>query len=104
MTKITELPLMEVILKAEEKHGLTTHMVVEAVRKDDEKEELEPDENSVLWWVEFENDKKIFETFSEVKKFLLEDAIATGEGPKVVMEEPEVYEFEEVTELDGDEE
>ena len=103
MTKISELPLMDLILQAEEKHGINTHMVVEAVSKDEE-QEIEPDEDSVVWWEEFEYNKKIFYTFSEVKKYLLEEAVANGDGPEVKIEYPDVYEFDEVNELDREEE
>jgi hypothetical protein len=85
MSKLSELPFMEVILKSEEKHGINTHMVIEAVSKDDNEED-EPDEDSVVWRVEFENEEKIFETFSEVEKYLLEDAVVTGDGPEDIQE------------------
>ena len=94
---------MDLILQAEEKHGINTHMVVEAVSKDEE-QEAEPDEDSVVWWVEFEYNQKIFYTFPEVKKYLLEEAVATGDGPEVTIDYPNVYEFDEVNELNGDEE
>ena len=76
---------METIFDAEKKHGVTTHMVIEAVSKTEEESE-EPTEDEVLWWVEFENMKKTFENFDDVQTFLLEEVVATGEGPEVVID------------------
>lgn len=77
--KISELPLMEVILAAEKKHGTDVHMVIEAVPKNDNSPE-DPSgatEDDIVWWVEFENIVKPFEKFDDVRKFLLEEASAT---------------------------
>jgi hypothetical protein len=82
MRYISDLPLMYTIMQAEKKHGVNTHMIIEAIPKNDE-ELNSPTENDVCWWVEFENDKKIFETFDEVQKYLLEDVVAKGNGPVV---------------------
>ena len=77
---------METIFDAEKKHGVETHMVIEAVPKT-ETEPEEPTEDDVVWWVEFENIKKTFENFDDVKSYLLEEAVATGKGPEVQIEE-----------------
>ena len=75
---LSELPINRVIMSAEEKHGHDIHMVIECVSKAD----LEPfasgeeTEDSVSWWVEFEDQIQTFQTFSEVEKFLLEDAVS----------------------------
>lgn len=96
MALVSELPIMDVAMQAEEKHGIDTHMVIEVVLKnpkevdeDDETFETdydEVDEEDVLWWVEFENQQLVFETFDMVKHFLLEESVKTGEGPEVVIE------------------
>jgi len=85
MRKLNELPLIETIFDAEKKHGIKTHMVIEAVPKT-ETEPENPTENDVVWWVEFENLAKTFENFDDVKHFLLEEAIATGEDSEVEIE------------------
>ena len=76
---------METIFDAEKKHGIETHMVIEAVSKT-EKESDEPTEDEVFWKVEFEDIKKTFENFDDVQKFLLEEVVATGEDPLVVID------------------
>jgi hypothetical protein len=96
MALISELPIMDVAMQAEEKHGIDTHMVIEVVLKNpkevDENDETfetdydEVDEEDVMWWVEFENQHVIFDTFEMVKYFLLEECVKTGEGPKVEIE------------------
>jgi hypothetical protein len=86
MSYITDLPLMSVIMQAEKKHGINTHMIIEAIPKTEDEIEY-PTESDVCWWVEFENEKKIFETFGEVQKYLLEEVVAKGDGPVVEFEE-----------------
>ena len=81
MTRLlSEIPVSQTILDAEERHGTTTHMVIECISKEDIPEDNLEDEteDSVYWWVEFENQIMSFETFDEVKKFLLEDAVSEG--------------------------
>ncbi len=75
---LSEIPLFELIRDAEKKHGINVHMVIELMPKDDSSPENieEATEDDVIWHVEFEKIKKDFKTFSEVKKFLLEDAVA----------------------------
>lgn len=96
MAFISELPIMTLAMEAEEKHGIDTHMVIEVVLKnpkevdeDDltaETDYDQVDEKDVMWWVEFENQQIVFDTFEMVKHFLLEEAVKTGEGPEVVID------------------
>jgi len=96
MALVSELPIMDIALQAEEKHGVDTHMVIEVVLKKpkevDENDETfdtdydNVDEEDVLWWVEFEYQQLVFETFNMVKHFLLEEAVKTGKGPEVVID------------------
>jgi hypothetical protein len=76
--KLSELPLMDVILAAEKKHGTNVHMVIEAVPKNDNSPEDigGATEDDIVWWVEFENLVKSFEKFDDVKKFLLDEVVA----------------------------
>lgn len=76
--KLAELPLMDLILAAEKKHGIDIHMVIEALPKDENSPEdvNGATEDDVIWNVEFQNISKSFEKFDEVKKFLLEEAVA----------------------------
>lgn len=78
MTRLADLPIMEVILAAEEKHGIDTHMVIEAVpkHKDSPSEMEDASDDDVVWYVEFKNIIKTFFSFDDVKKFLLEEANA----------------------------
>ena len=100
MALVSELPLFGLAMEAEEKHGVDTHMVIEAVLKDiDDEDEIDPgevEEEHVLWWVEFENEVKIFDDFQMVRYYLLEEAVKTGNGPKVIIEsEMSDYDSEE---------
>jgi hypothetical protein len=72
-TKLSDLPIFELVIKAEEKHGEKTHMVIEAVSKDPNKEVSDFDitTDDVIWWVEFKDQKKTFETFNEVENYFL---------------------------------
>jgi hypothetical protein len=67
-------------MDAEERHGKDTHIVIECIAKEDipEFHNGEETEDSVYWWVELEDQIKTFETFAEVEKFLLEDAVSSG--------------------------
>jgi hypothetical protein len=79
MTRLlSELPISKTIIDAEKKHGIDTHMVIECISKEEIPEQnIEGEtEDSVYWWVEFENQIQTFETFDEVEKFLLEDAVS----------------------------
>ena len=95
MALISELPIMDVAMKAEEKHGEDTHMVIEVVLKEYVSENLEDPmynpayvgEEDVYWWVEFENEIKIFDNFLLVEHYLLNEAVKTGNGPKVIINE-----------------
>jgi len=73
---LNDIPLFELIFAAEDKHGEKTHMVIEAVSKNPEKEinEMDLTVNDVVWWVEFKDDKRVLDTFEEVQKYFL------GEG------------------------
>jgi RAB protein geranylgeranyltransferase component A len=77
---------MEVILAAEEKHGVDTHMVIEAVpkHKDAPDKMEEADDTDVVWYVEFKDIVKTFFNFDEVKTFLLEEANANA--PSMVIQ------------------
>jgi|TARA_B100000035_G_scaffold295247_1_gene286177 hypothetical protein len=93
MALISELPIFQVAQEAEEKHGVDTHMVIEVVLKPYVAEALEGDdedydpsyvgEDDVYWWVEFENEIKVFDSFAVVKDYLLNKAVKTGDGPTV---------------------
>ena len=91
MALVSELPLFGLAYDAEKKHGVDTHMVIEVVLKGvDNEDKVDPstlDESEVMWWVEFENEKRIFDSFELVKHYLLEEAVKTGNGPKVEVEQ-----------------
>lgn len=79
MTLVSDIPILQLASEAEQKHGEDTHMVIEVVLKEDVPE-LALDSNEVttddvLWWVEFEDQQRIFDEFDCVKKFLLEEAV-----------------------------
>jgi len=80
---LTEVPIVSVAMKAEEKHGVDTHMVIEAVARESSNNlDLDPalvDISDVVWWVEFEDQIKTFDSFDEVEKFLLVEAVASKE-------------------------
>lgn len=68
---------MDVAIQAENKHGEDTHMVIEIVIKENVEENKGIEsltEDDVLWWVEFEDEQKIFDTFEMVSHYLLEEA------------------------------
>lgn len=79
MTLISDIPILQLAFEAEEKHGEDTHMVIEVVLKEDVPEsKLDSNEvttDDVLWWVEFEDQQKIFDEFDCVRTFLLEEAV-----------------------------
>lgn len=90
MALVSELPLFGLAMEAEKKHGVDTHMAIEVVLKDvpddDEIDPGEVEEEHVMWWVEFENDVKVFDNFEMVRHYLLEEAVKTGNGPEVIIE------------------
>jgi hypothetical protein len=80
MTLLSEVPIFNLALAAEKKHGEHTHMVIEAIPKD---ENANTDINNVsvndvVWWVEFEDQVKTFNTFDEVSRFFMEEAVASS--------------------------
>jgi len=93
MALVGELPIMELAIKAEEKHGEDTHMVIEVVLKEHVTKELEASdynpayvgEEDVYWWVEFEDQIRVFDDFRMVEHYLMEQAVKTGSGPTVVI-------------------
>lgn len=84
---LTEVPIISIAMQAEEKHGEDTHMVIEAVAKNpDSNLDIDPsgvDVSDVVWWVEFEDQVKTFDTFDEVERFLLVEAVASKPEPVV---------------------
>jgi len=78
MTLLSEIPFMETILAAEEKHGIDIHMVIEAMPKTEESPENmdEAEDIDVIWKVEFQEIVKFFENFDDVRNFLLNEAVA----------------------------
>lgn len=104
MALVSELPILDVIKRAEDKHGLDTHMVIEVLFKEPEEpeqtilpesDESEVEEDKVIWLVEFENQKMIFDSFDLVTSFLLEEAVKTGDGPEVEIDYVEECDDEE---------
>jgi hypothetical protein len=79
-TPLSELQIQKVIMDAEKKHGHETHMVIECVSKENLEEFAsgEETEDSIYWWVEFEDQIKTFETFSDVENFLLNEAVSSN--------------------------
>jgi hypothetical protein len=75
-----ESELSNLIFEIEEKHGYNVHMVIEPIFDSETNEQTS-------WWVEFENDKRIVETFDDMKKYFLEEVIVTGDGPVVECED-----------------
>lgn len=104
MALISELPIFQLALEAEEKHGEDTHMVIEVVLKPGIEEDIidevgsedyDPSrvgEDDVHWWIEFEDQIRIFDSFQMVRHYLLEQAVKTGNGPKVIFNDDELNE------------
>ena len=82
MTRLAELPIMETILAAEEKHGIDTHMVIEAIpkHKNSPEDMEEANDDDVVWYVEFKDIVKTYFNFDDVRKFLLEEANVNDPG------------------------
>lgn len=72
---LSEIPLFDLIFAAEDKHGEETHMVIEAVSKNPDKEinDMDVTTDDIVWWVEFKNDQRVLDTFEEVEKYFLRD-------------------------------
>jgi len=106
MALISELPMFDVAMRAEDKHGADTHMAIEVVLKPKIAEMVEDafynpsevNEEDVYWWVEFENEIKIFDNFSLVENYLLNQAVKTGDGPKVIYNDNELNDKEDYDE------
>ena len=104
MALISELPILGLAMEAEEKHGQDVHMAIEVVLKEGIEQDIIDDvgnedydpqlvgEDDVYWWVEFEDQIRIFDKFVAVRHYLLEEAVKTGEGPKVVYSDEELNE------------
>lgn len=100
MALISELPIFDLAQRAEEKHGEDTHMVIEVVLKEYVAEKLEGEEEDydpsyvgeedVYWWIEFENQVKIFDNFTLVEDYLMNKAVKTGDGPKVIFRDEDL--------------
>lgn len=77
---LSDVPIMKLALAAEEKHGEDTHMVIEAIPKNNDvtTDMNEVSVDDVVWWVEFQDQVKTFNTFDEVEKFFLEEAVASS--------------------------
>ena len=77
---LSDLEISRVIMSAEERHGIDTHIVIECVSRENIPDFVSGDETEdmVYWWVEFEDQVKTFGTFAEVEKFLLEDSESSG--------------------------
>lgn len=79
MALVSDIPIIDLIKEIEEKHGEDTHMVIEVVVKNEDHVDIDEDnignlkESDVLWWVEFENDQKVFDNFSMVKHYFLNE-------------------------------
>tara|TARA_Y100000385_G_scaffold285075_1_gene344309 strand:+ start:725 stop:1015 length:291 start_codon:yes stop_codon:yes gene_type:complete len=69
---LEDLPLMELIKNMEDKYGAETHMVIEckpiAGRESDELNTTRTaTEEDVVWYVEFKEEKYLFEDFWEMR-------------------------------------
>jgi hypothetical protein len=75
---LSEIPLFDLIFAVEDKHGVDTHMVIEAVSKNPNKDvdDFDITDDEVLWWVEFKDDRKVLNSFEEVRTFFLEECEA----------------------------
>lgn len=79
MALVSDIPIFSFIREIEKKHGEDTHMVIEAVIKNEEYSNVSEDdignlnEEDVLWWVEFENEQKVFDNFAMVKHYFLNE-------------------------------
>ena len=81
MRYLSDIPILQVAQQAEEKHGVDTHMLIEAVIKDEFKEYFESNEldfateDQILWWVEFEDQQAVFDDFDMVSNYLLNEVV-----------------------------
>ena len=81
MRYLSDIPILQVAQQAEEKHGVDTHMIIEAVIKDEFKEYFESNEldfateDQILWWVEFQDQQAVFDDFDMVSNYLLNEVV-----------------------------
>ncbi len=75
---LEDLPLLPLIKEMEEKYGIDTHMVIECMpmsgRTPDAMEvegTVTPTEEDVVWYVEFRDEKYMFEDFWEMRFHML---------------------------------
>lgn len=109
MASLANLPIMELILAAEEKHGTDINMVIEVMPKnvngDENVEENNPfmspsednevQDTDVVWYVEFKDIKRYCNSFEEVKKFFLEEMDENSVNLVVPISPVEVIESEQ---------
>jgi ribosomal protein L7/L12 len=74
--KLEDLPLMELIKNMEDKYGVETHMVIECMpiagrESDDPVATKLATEEDVVWYVEFRDEKYMFEDFWEMRFHML---------------------------------
>lgn len=73
---LEDLPLMPLIKEMEEKYGVDTHMVIECMplagrESDDPSASKLATEEDVVWYVEFRDEKYMFEDFWEMRFHML---------------------------------
>ena len=74
---LEDLPLMPLIKEMEEKYGVDTHMVIECMpiagreSDDDAVSTKVTTEEDVVWYVEFKDEKYMFEDFWEMRFHML---------------------------------
>ena len=73
---LEDLPLMQLIKDMEDKYGVDTHMVIECMpiagrESDDPSATKLATEEDVVWYVEFRDEKYMFEDFWEMKFHML---------------------------------
>lgn len=73
---LEDLPLMQLIKDMEDKYGVDTHMVIECMpiagrESDDPSATKLATEEDVVWYVEFKDEKYMFEDFWEMKFHML---------------------------------
>ena len=71
-----DLEVSKLISQIEKKHGYQVHMAIEPVFDAETREQYG-------WWVEFENDSRLVESFDDMEKYFLEEMVAKGDGPVV---------------------
>ena len=73
---LEDLPLMQLIKDMEDKYGVDTHMVIECMpiagrESDDPAATKLATEEDVVWYVEFRDEKYMFEDFWEMRFHML---------------------------------